>query len=146
MIRINTVIEALIEFDRVFKRPQIDKLPERLTYFPIKSEPPNNWASHWAPGGVLRTHADAPCVYFFFDELEALQYIGKADVLGHGMCQHHEEKGGRWRHVAKWMAVLPIPQESWFEIAAIEAYLIKKLSPPRNIIGVLKTSKQAAQI
>jgi excinuclease UvrABC nuclease subunit len=100
----------------------------------------SNWATLWAEGGLLRAYANEPCVYFFFNQEGELLYIGKAEVLGFRMGSHFQGKNSKWREVAKTIGILPVPRDSWFEILAIEAYLIGLLKPSGNNLG--KNSRQ----
>ena len=131
------VKEAIKEFDNKFKRPGIECLVSCFHSTPVSDD---NWASLWADRGLLRTYTDEPCVYFFFNENEELQYIGKAEVLGYRMGSHFA-KDSKWRDIVKKVGVLPVPRKSWFEILAIEAYLIDLLQPPENSLG--KNSRRA---
>ncbi|PHI37478.1 hypothetical protein CBQ28_08905 [Pseudoalteromonas sp. GCY] len=130
-MNVESVKEAIAEFDTKFKRPGIDSLVE---CFQSTTVTQSNWSSLWADKGLLRTYTDEPCVYFFFNNKEELQYIGKAEILGYRMSKHFA-KNSKWYDEVKTIGILPVPRDSWFEIVAIEAYLIDLLRPPANSIG-----------
>ncbi|MCL1115574.1 GIY-YIG nuclease family protein [Shewanella basaltis] len=135
-MNIKCVIEAITVFDLNFKRPGIDCLKECFSSIDITEQ---NWASLWAEGGYLRELTNEPCVYFFFDGVGELKYIGKAEVLGYRFGAHFS-KGSKWSGLIKTIGILAVPKESWFEIVAIEAYLIDFLKPSENKLG--KTSRR----
>lgn len=132
MVNVTTVKAAIKDFDEKFKRPKIESL---IQCFHATEVTENNWADLWAEGGLFRVYADAPCVYFFFDKDEDLRYIGKAEIFGTRMGSHFHGEGSKWRGRAKTIGILPVPKESWFEILAVEAYLIRALQPPENSSG-----------
>ncbi len=115
----------------MFKRPSIDSLEKYFSSTDISKE---NWASLWAEAGFFRELANEPCVYFFFNDMGEVIYIGKAEVLGYRLGAHFS-KGSKWTGVVKTIGVLAVPRESWFEILAIEAYLIELLKPVENKLG-----------
>jgi hypothetical protein len=128
---IDYVIKAIKDFDNNFKRPSIDCLE---TCFSSTDVTEQKWASLWAEDGFLRKLTDEPCVYFFFNGVGELIYIGKAEVLGYRFGSHFS-KGSKWSGVIKTIGILAVPRESWFEIVAIEAYLIELLKPSENKLG-----------
>ena len=67
-------------------------------------------------------------VYLFFDQSDALIYVGKAcwnfdkRIWGHYSSKKH------W----KWIDIIPFEDEWWFLIPALEAFLIARLHPRDN--------------
>ena len=131
MPNLENVKTTIAEFDSKFKRPGIDCLVSCFHSTPVNK---SNWSQLWATHGLLRTYTDEPCVYFFFDQEENLQYIGKAEILGYRFGSHFSS-GSKWREDVHTIGILVIPRKSWFEIVAIEAYLIDLLKPPYNSTG-----------
>jgi hypothetical protein len=125
--------ETLENFDQSFPRPGVANLPSRLKQVKFTYE--QGWPELWSDGGVLRAYAEDPCVYFFFNEEEELMYIGSTRNLGKRFKQHFDVKGAKWKDQTRNLAILPLKNDSWFEILAIEAYLIQELNPPQNKVG-----------
>ncbi|MBV1776361.1 GIY-YIG nuclease family protein [Burkholderiaceae bacterium DAT-1] len=78
-------------------------------------------------------------MYVFFDHKGQLLYIGQSKILGKRFGAHFSQ-GGLTKINAGAVAFLPVPRECWFEILAIEAYLIERLQPPFNKAGIKKKS------
>ncbi|WP_404390381.1 GIY-YIG nuclease family protein [Pseudoalteromonas phenolica] len=136
---INYLVGAIKDFDLKFKRPRIDALEKCFSSVDVSEE---NWPRLWADGGFFWKRANEACVYFFFNEAGNLIYIGKAEVLGYRFSAHFS-KGSKWIRVVKTVGVLAVPRDSWFEILAIEAYLIEQLQPSENKLG--KNSRRPLQ-
>tara|TARA_R110000868_G_scaffold217433_3_gene467524 strand:- start:488 stop:889 length:402 start_codon:yes stop_codon:yes gene_type:complete len=133
MATLDSVRNEITIFDTKFKRPGIDNLANLFEYIDLSKK---TWAEFWAINGELKKHAEFACVYLLFDESKSLQYIGKADAFGKRMFQHFDVTNAKWKKIATGIGVIPIPSEHWFEISAIEAYLIKTLKPAHNKIGL----------
>ena len=125
--------EALGRFQKLFPRPGVPDLLSRLKFVEFSYK--QDWSRLWSDGGVLQTHADDPCVYFFFDSAKQLIYIGETRILGKRFYQHFDQKNAKWSDRTNNLAILPLPKENWFETAAIERYLIQQLQPQGNIVG-----------
>lgn len=119
---------ALTEFDFNHKRPSMEKLNLLLQTLTLEE---GLWPSYWADGGLLRKYASEPCVYAFFGHNGEILYIGQTKILGKRFGAHFSE-GGLANGTTGSIAFIPVPKESWFEILAIEAYLIDSLRPPLN--------------
>jgi len=119
---------ALTEFDAKHPRPLIGATSGLIQTLVLEE---GRWGSYWDKGAFLNLYADEPCVYCFFDQYGELIYIGRAKVLGHRFGAHFSKNGLGVTH-AKSLALIPVPPECWFEILAIEAYLIEKLRPLHN--------------
>jgi len=133
VVTLSDLQDALAYFNQSFPRPRVSDLLSRLT--PVKFTYEQDWPQLWSDGGVLRKYADDACVYFFFNDTEGLLYIGSTRILGNRFFQHFDVKDAKWKDRTSSLAILPLPKESWFEILAIEAYLIQQLKPPHNSVG-----------
>ena len=120
--------EALAEFDLKHKRPVISDTSSLIQTLVLEE---GKWGSYWDKGALLNIYADEPCVYCFFDQSGLLIYIGQTKILGNRFGVHFSKDGLGVTHT-KSLALIPIPRECWFEILAIEAYLIEKLRPLHN--------------
>jgi hypothetical protein len=120
--------QALIEFDQNHPRPVIGHTVNLLQILVLEE---GKYGSYWDKGAFLNIYADEPCVYMFFDQIGQLIYIGQTKVLGNRFGKHFSKEGLGMTH-AKSLALLPLPRECWFEILAIEAYLIERLRPLHN--------------
>lgn len=129
------VRDALRLFESKWPRPGLPDALEALYEVQDNVDIPSNWKLAWADGGILRKHAESPCVYFFFDSGGKLLYVGQTRILGKRMASHFDVKNSRWKGRVASIGLLPIPTECWFEILAIEAFMIQELSPPENNIG-----------
>lgn len=89
------------------------------------------WPSYWSDDGILRKYAEEPCVYTFFDHEGKILYIGQTQCLGKRFGWHFS-KNRIGKEQTGAIAFIPVPRNCWFEILAIEAYLIDKLQPPAN--------------
>jgi hypothetical protein len=124
---------ALATFHKHYPRPGVPDLLSRLKFVEFNYE--RDWSRLWSENGVLHLHANDPCVYFFFAGNGDLLYVGSTRALGNRFSQHFDVKDAKWKDRTKSLAILPIPKENWFEVRAIEGYLIQQLAPPENYIG-----------
>ncbi len=88
-------------------------------------------------------NADRAGLYFFFDEHEALQYIGKASFksnIGVRIGERFSSKDCRCLDPkfssVTLLATIVLPDSRIFEASSIEEYLICELEPPLNVLGV----------
>jgi hypothetical protein len=131
-IPLTSVISALTDFNQDFPRPKVGAItlsdPFRIEEDFATSSFPNSSA-----GGV----------YLIFDRHDYLLYIGKADGLGARLGAHFgwnaDRTAGRAKNAtlkdAYAVRTIGLPDESRFEAAAIEAFLIRKLDPGLNVVG-----------
>lgn len=131
--KIEDVRTELTFLDKNFPRPGIQDLTSKLK--DLEYSYYDDWPKHWEKDGFLRKYAETHCVYFFFDEHKNLLYIGATKTLGHRFYKHFDSGNAKWRDLVYSLAILPIPEPNWFELHAIEAFLIYKLQPPKNIVG-----------
>jgi hypothetical protein len=80
-------------------------------------------------------------VYFVYAENGELIYIGKANVLGNRFytyfgagseCVYKES----WGTPPRYIRAVAVPIDMPFEALALEAYLISKLKPKHNTLGI----------
>ncbi len=127
-ITLNDLHQALSEFDATHPRPIMGDTASRIQPLILED---GKWGSYWDHGALLKTYAEEACVYAFFDQADQLIYIGQTKVLGNRFGAHFSKDGIGITHT-KSLALIPVPRECWFEILAIEAYLIEKLRPVHN--------------
>jgi len=127
-VGIDSLRKSLAEFDSKHKRPLMADLTSLLEVLTLEE---GMWPSYWTNGGLLRRYADEPCVYVFFDHSGEMLYIGQTKCLGNRFGAHLS-KGGLGKEKAGSIAFIPVPRECWFEILAIEGYLIDKLILHKN--------------
>lgn len=110
------VVDSIRQFHAMFPRPGIEDLVGLLS--PL--EGPLDAGQRGQPWPI----ADAPGVYFVFDQERRLEYVGKsgADMR---VRRHGAGRSG-------YIAFLALPRDRWFEAAAIESYLVRRLTPPKN--------------
>lgn len=91
-----------------------------------------NWPEAW-PNNM---HAG---VYFVFDRVLHLMYVGKTEFFGKRLSTHFPARSERirdnyWR-TGRPMFVATVAVEEVFEALTLEDYLIDKFQPPENIRG-----------
>jgi len=140
--------EKLISYCEKFRHPSLTKFGDTKIYdlFPrskngclVSDEIHEAWPSKFP-------YADSPGVYAFLNDRGIVEYIGKANNLGKRLCSYtkYEKKGNTdsgcklssdWKVVPRYIAVVSVPKDSWFEILSLEGYLIEILNPPQNTQG-----------
>lgn len=131
-VSLHDVELAIAEFNREFPRPKVGAVTLSSPFFII-----DDFAVASFP------NAAAAGVYFVFDRDDNLLYIGKADGLGARLGSHFgwnaDRTSGRVKNAklngAHAVRTIGLPEESRFEAAAIEAFLIWRLDPGLNVIG-----------
>jgi len=134
----SVVREALEELNREYPRPGVEPLELSQPYDMTVDYPDEYWPHRreWGegPGG-----GGVAGVYFPFDEAGSLVYVGKAVCLATRLSTYFRigpdkkavatsEKSEGVRTVR----VISLPPGHGFEAAAVESFMIQKLSPPRN--------------
>lgn len=125
----NALKLAVDEFNNNYPRPQLNLVLNPLA--------PVNTMEMWQ-------NADKKGVYFLFDSDSRLQYIGKASFnssIGYRIGTRFSSKDcrcldDRFSSVSM-LATIALPDERAFEAAAIEEYLISRLQPPLNSVGII---------
>ena len=118
--------QVLAQFDTQHPRPHFSV----AEFFLSLENVHHDWPKLWQDEGLLRKHAEDACVYFMFDRDWTLQYIGQTTCLGRRFGKHFAKDGHGQSCVH--LGLIPVPEDSWFEILAIEAFLIKELRPLKN--------------
>lgn len=131
-VLLSDVESAISEFNREFPRPKMGAVALSSPFYVV-----DDFAIADFP------NAAAAGVYFVFDRDDNLLYIGKADGLGSRLGSHfgwsEDKTTGRVKNAkfnaAHAVRTIGLPDESRFEAAAIEAFLIRRLDPSLNVIG-----------
>ena len=113
------------EMNSKYPRPGIPRLELSAPY--DLTDVSGNWPNSGVPG-----------VYVFLKD-DSVLYIGKSDGgLGYRLIAHisadatqRDDKARDATH----LITIGIPEENYFEAAAIESFLIGRLNPPRNKAG-----------
>jgi excinuclease UvrABC nuclease subunit len=87
-------------------------------------------------------------VYAFLDEQGMLLYVGKASFRNSiaarlsTYCMFEAGKGTpcrlnhQWKTKPRYVVTVAVPEETRFEASAVEEFLITRLEPPENSIGI----------
>jgi hypothetical protein len=87
-------------------------------------------------------------VYAFFGDDAELLYVGKASFRSSisarlaTYCGYQESRGSpcnflrQWKGSPRYVTVVAVPEETRFEASALEEFLISRLRPPENYIGL----------
>lgn len=87
-------------------------------------------------------------VYGFFSEEAKVLYVGKASFRSSisarlaTYCGSQEGRGSpcklsnQWKGFPRYVVIVAVPEETRFEASALEEFLISKLQPPENSIGL----------
>lgn len=115
-----------------------DLFPERgSASLPCEGQWPASWAYPLRAG-----------VYAFLSENAKLLYVGKASFRSSisarlaTYCGYQERRSGpcklsnRWKGSPRYVVIVAVPEESRFEASALEEFLIWKLQPPENSVGL----------
>jgi hypothetical protein len=119
---------VLNQFNSDFPRPEMGVL--HLSNIAKVTEARGRYPNH-----------DKPGVYVFLNANRQLTYVGKAtydETIGTRLRKHYYADGrpmSSYAQDAVFVASIPFPKDRSFEGAALEEYLILRLSPPRNRLG-----------
>jgi hypothetical protein len=137
---------AIIQYESKFRHSSLPELAKANLYdlYPEKGYPDPRvgyrWPEKWP-------HNDRAGVYVFLDENLEVLYIGKASMhntLGArlGMyVQYDADKKCELRHSSLWKGapryvfVIAVPEDSRFEAASLEEYLIGQIPTSDNTNG-----------
>ena len=133
----------LAEFNQKYPRPSMDKDPPHVSEaFRL----PEDWEQD---RDYPEEAAGKPGIYLFFAENDRLEYIGKASArnnLGTRLGDYLSGKrvAPKWRpgvlakgfgpHITS-IRFIVLEASRYFEVPAIEEYLIRELQPPLNRQG-----------
>ena len=134
----------LTKYHRKYRHPDLADLTPSDLYalFPEDAEPlaTMRWDQQWP-------NSDHGGVYLIFNKTGKLLYVGKAWIIGHRLSSYFRYpqprgEGNRCEIVHRWtdnptdrpmyIATVAVPDESKFEAAALEEYLIRELKPLVN--------------
>jgi hypothetical protein len=137
-------LKRVEEYQSNYRNPAMGPLEVSPPYdhFPELGEPALQCGQKW-PGPWFHLHRAG--VYGFFDESLRLVYIGKASFrssqsarLGSyvrygpdGCCELKHE----WNSKPRYAVTVAVPQSSRFEAAALEEFLLSKLTTTDNAVG-----------
>ena len=132
----------LVNYHRKYRHPDLAELKSSDLYalFPEEAEKLATicWDQQWP-------NSDHAGVYLIFNKNGELLYVGKARVLGHRLASTFEYPQPRGESKAceivpawsppgpAYIATVAVPDESKFEAASLEEYLIDKLNPSENV-------------
>ena len=132
---------ALMKY-RKYRHPDLADLALSDLYalFPEEGEPlaTMHWDQQWP-------NSDHAGVYLIFDKNGKLLYVGKAWALGHRLASYFQYRqprgeGNACEIVHAWtppgpmyIATVAVPDDSKFEAASLEEYLINELKPSENV-------------
>ena len=115
-----------------------DLFPERgVGLFSCERKWPNSWLYPMRAG-----------VYAFFSDDAELLYVGKASFRSSisarlaTYCVHQEGRGSpcrlsnQWKVMPRYVVIVAVPEETRFEASALEEFLIARLQPPENSVGL----------
>jgi hypothetical protein len=145
---LEAVKDALREFKAKYRRDDFPDL-EPSGLYALHGDETRGVASDWDKEWP---NSRATGVYFIFESEFLLLYIGKAsmnDYIGVRLSEHlPSDKTTKECKIVGWgkeqqpmyVVTVAIPQDIKFEAAALEEYLIGKLSPVYNVQGKIKST------
>lgn len=135
-------LEAALTKYRKYRHPGLAELERSDLYalLPEEGEPlaTKCWDEVWP-------HSNRAGVYLIFTKNGELLYVGKASVIGHRLSSyfqylHPRGTGNACEIIHSWsepgpmyIATVAVPDDSKFEAASLEEYLIKELRPSDNV-------------
>jgi hypothetical protein len=128
--------DAIDEYQRRFRRDDANRL-EVSDPYDLEAD----WRSKNSP------NATRAGVYLFLDQAQQLLYVGKASwkrTLGGRLYNYFrtEADGGcrirheGWSSRPKYVLTVAVPEDMPFEAPALEEYLVAKLKPLDNTVGI----------
>lgn len=139
------ITQEIENYHKEFRHPELipPNISDIYNLFPeddsrnSKYSWPNTWPNNGLPG-----------VYFIFDENLTLLYIGKAKNLGSRLSSYFMYESDRscrvkqtgWRVKPHFLVTASV--EKFFEAPSLEEYLIEKLQPSHNSIGVRRMQEE----
>ncbi len=142
------MLKAVIEYEERFRRADLDRLEVSGLYalFPstenVGMADAGNWRDNAWPNG------ERAGVYAIFDDDVQLLWIGKASMnssLGGRLYKYFREdrhnldciiRHTGWSPRPAYVMTVAVPRDMPFEAPALEKYLINRLQPRDNTIGV----------
>ncbi len=146
MSKLEDVKRMIERFEAVYRGANLEKFEQGPLYdlFPEKVPRPfdceRGWPQTWPSNGK-------PGVYVFLDDHLEILYIGKssanstvsarlASYCEYGTNRTCHLKHKTWKKSPSYVWIVGVPNETWFEAAALEEYLIRNLSTAENVVGI----------
>jgi len=134
---------ALEEYQTKYRRSDVPSLRPSGVYslFPEETGRPTDlcWPAKYP-------HCEKKGVYFIFGKTGRLLYIGKASLTSLGdrvgsYFRYADDKKtckikGTWKDSPAFLATVAVPDDMPFEAAALEEFLIGRLKPSENTVGM----------
>lgn len=138
---------AIAEYEQRFRRNDLESLEKSGLYdlFPSNGAVEVPVAATWPDDPW--PFASRAGVYLIFDEKLDLLYVGKASLsssLGERLCNYFRIDRDRgccirhdgWKKTPRYVATIAVPEDMRFEAPALEEFLITRLQPIANSIGL----------
>lgn len=143
------------EYQSSFRHERLEKFEHALPYdlFPDVSDSIFDQVTRWPNPWPLPSRAG---VYAFLDQQMTILHVGKApfrnSLAAHLSSYCRYEPGRRsscklhqaWKNSPKYIVIVAVPQSSRFEAAALEEFLISKIQPIENSVGIEGITKQSS--
>jgi len=140
MAKIEKALKLISDYENTYRHPNLQKLrisglydlfPDKESKYKVEKSWPDEWIYCRSAG-----------VYMFLDENLEIAYIGKAYHFGYRFSSYFvydENKKCKtkntWKTVPRFVITIAVPDESKFESAAIEEFLLSKIVTTNNTIG-----------
>ena len=151
MAHLSDVRKELARYCQRYRHPKLPPLELSGVYslFPEKYKKlPKEVTARWPDDDW--PNGDKPGVYLFLDSKLNVRYIGKTTMwsslkqrLGAYFCYSDKvqkrcsiPKEHGWSIQPEFVVTIGVPLRTAFESSAIEEYLINRLRPPENTIGI----------
>lgn len=137
MIALNEVLKTIEKYSDTYRHPNLPeyKISKPYSLFPIdSSDPENSWPYCWP-------YVHQSGVYLILNSNKELLYIGKSSVsIGSRLSSHFKfanDKScrivhGGWSEKPYYIVAVAVPDDSKFESASLEEYLIQAIATPDN--------------
>jgi hypothetical protein len=139
--------KELARYCRIYRNPKLPSLELSGLYalFPENYETlPKSVMGRWPVDNW--PNGDKAGVYIFLDPKLNVLYIGKSSSLGDRLSAYFRYSGDQnrcripdehgWNVKPEFVVTIGIPAKTAFESSALEEYLISRLQPPENTIGI----------
>jgi len=137
--------KELARYSRTYRNPKLPPLALSSLYalFPEKYKTlPKGVKGCWPDDAW--PNGDKAGVYIFFDSKLNVIYIGETSILNdrlgvyfcYGDLKRCKIRHDSWEVKPEFVVTIGIPAKTAFESAALERYLISRLQPSQNTIGI----------
>ena len=140
MAKSENALSLISDYENTFRHPDLERLkisglfdlyPEKESKHKAEKSWPNEWIDCGSAG-----------VYMFLDENLEIAYIGKAKHFGYrfgSYFAYNDDKKCKikntWKTIPRFVITIAVPDQSKFESAAIEEYLLSNIVTTDNTIG-----------